>query len=450
MSSFRDPCGYLFFRDGTLYRQINHCFARRYEAIKHAGLYEYLWEAGLLIRHQECGQAADDPLPAYAVLEPEPVPFISYPYEWCFSALRDAALTTLRIQRFCVERGFTLRDASAYNIQFHNGRPILIDTLSIEPIVAGKPWAAYRQFCQHFLAPLALMTYRDVRMGRLLASNIDGIPLDLARRLLPRRSLLNAGLAVHLHMHARAQSRTASEFEASKGASVSKNGALAMLEMLEGAIRGLRPPERATEWGDYYDKTNYSSAAFDAKADIVRDAVRSERPQMVWDLGANNGRFSRVAAERSKLTISLDIDPAAVESNYLQMRDNEETNLVPLLFDLANPSPNIGWANAERQTLAQRGPADMVIALALIHHLAIGNNVPLDAIARYLASIGRVLLIEFVPKSDSQVARMLATREDVFQDYNIEGFERAFGRHFAIESRHPIEGSQRCIHLMRK
>ena len=208
-ASFRDPSGFLFTRDGVLYRQVNQVYAEDYRKLMDSGLYAKLVKAGLLIPHTEVDIEPANKKLAFKVLCPEYVPFISYPYEWSFGQLKDAALATLSIQKRALKAGMVLKDASAYNIQFQRGKPTLIDTLSFEIYQEGEPWVAYRQFCQHFLAPLALMAYQDVRLSQLLRVYIDGIPLDLASELLPARTRWNLGLATHIHLHARAQKRYA-------------------------------------------------------------------------------------------------------------------------------------------------------------------------------------------------------------------------------------------------
>ncbi len=449
-ASFRDPSGFLFQRDGMLLRQVNQIYRENYDLLMSSGLYERLVKARKLVPHQEVDQLPLVEENAYRVIQPERLAFISYPYEWSFSQLRDAALLTLSIQKAALEAGMSLKDASAYNIQFHNGRPVLIDTLSFEAYPAGKPWVAYRQFCQHFLAPLSLAALRDIRLVQMLRVYIDGIPLDLASRLLPGRTRLNFGLLAHIHLHASAQQKYAGQGVRGREAQVSKAGMIGLIDSLEKTVRGLKWQPSGTEWGDYYDDTNYSHSAFDKKAEMVKGYLERIQPKQVWDMGANTGVFSRIAAQMGALTISADIDPAAVDKNYREMRKNKESNLLPLLLDLTNPSPALGWSNEERESLAQRGPADAVMALALIHHLAISNNVPLDDVASYFARLGRWLIIEFVPKSDSQVQRLLASREDIFPRYQREGFEQAFQTRYEIRDCQPIEGSERLLYLMER
>jgi hypothetical protein len=447
--SFRDPSGFVFQRGGILYRQVNQVHREDYDLLMFSGLYEKLVAAGLLVPHEEGGDPVTDG--AYKVLRPERVGFVSYPYEWCFGQLKDAALATLRIQRIALDAGMSLRDASAYNIQFRSGRPVLVDTLSFERLREGTPWVAYRQFCQHFLAPLALMAYRDVRLAQLLRTNVDGIPLDLAASLLPRRARFRFSLLVHIYAHARSQRRHESDATASRTRKrFTLQAFRALVESLESAVRRLGwTPERSV-WTEYYaHELGYSDEAFEHKKELVRKFVEEVAPETVWDIGGNVGVFARIAAAQGIPTVCFDVDPSCVEANYRQVVADGETDLLPLALDLTNPSPGIGWANRERQSLVERGPADMALALALVHHLAIGNNVPLPMVAAFLSDVCRWLLIEFVPKEDARVGALLANREDVFPDYNVDGFERAFERRFHIERREEIRGSPRILYLMR-
>jgi ribosomal protein L11 methylase PrmA len=448
--SFRDPDGFLFRHEGVLYRQVNRAGAADLTRLHESGLYDVLVSKGLLVAHREAPLDLARSADAVRVLQPEPVTFVSYPYEWCFSQLQDAALLTLRIQKLALRHGMTLKDASAYNVQFHRGRPLLVDTLSFTARRDGEPWAAYRQFCQHFLAPLALMALVDVRLSALLRTHIDGVPLDLASRLLPWRSRLSPGLLMHLHLHAAAQKKHEKRPVAARPRPVSRDALQGIVGSLAGAVRRLRWTPRGTAWGDYYAATNYSEVSLRAKRDLVAALLERAAPAVVWDLGANDGTFSRVAAARGIPTVAADADPAAVEINWRRVKQAQEHDLLPLLVDLTNPSPALGWDHHEREALLARGPADCVLALALIHHLAIGNNVPLDRVATFCARAGRSLIIEFVPKTDSQVERLLATREDIFPDYDRQGFEAAFATAFSIIATEPIPGSDRTLYLMRR
>lgn len=448
--SFRDPGGFLFRRDGVLYRQVNRSCADDLRRLHESGLYAALVDKGLLVPHADASLDLAEGPEAACVIAPRELPFVSHPYEWCFSQLQDAALATLRIQKIALRHGMILKDASAYNIQFDAGRALLVDTLSLSAYAEGRPWVAYRQFCQHFLAPLALMAKVDVRLLSLLRTHIDGVPLDLASRLLPWHTRLAPGLLMHLHAHAASQKKHEDRRGAAKVRPVSAKALAGIVDSLRGAVRGLAWRPRGTEWGAYYQDTNYSDEALRAKGTLVSDFLARLDPRTVWDLGANDGTFSRLAAARGAFTVAADVDPAAVELGWRQVKERGEANLLPLLMDLTNPSPALGWDHAERPSLRQRGPADAVLALALVHHLAIGNNVPLDRVAAFLASVGRALIIEFVPKHDSQVQRLLATRDDVFPDYTREGFEAAFAARFAVEAAEPVPGSERILYLMRR
>ena len=449
--SFRDPSGFLFRREGTLFRQINGTYADHFNYLETSNLSKALINAGLLIPHRIVEVEPADPDQAYKVIQPERLDFISYPYEWSFSQWKDAALKTLNIQRLAFEHGMVLKDASAYNIQFHQGRPILIDTLSFEMSNEGEPWIAYRQFCQHFLAPLALMSYSDIRLGQLLRVFIDGIPLDLTSRLLPRRTLFNPNLLSHLHLHALSQRHFADRdiSKTSVKRSVSRNAMLGLVDSLRRCILKLSWNPSGTEWEDYYeDSSSYAEESMQHKEKLVQDFLNRVQPESVWDVGANIGRFSRLSSQQAIPTVAFDIDHGAVELNYLESKRNKETKLLPLVMDFTNPSSAIGWNLTERMSLLDRGPVDLVLALALVHHLAISNNVPLENLAHFFRGISHWLVIEFVPKEDPQVQRLLRFREDIFSAYTVEQFEDAFAACFRIHSKERINQSQRTLYLM--
>jgi SAM-dependent methyltransferase len=462
-SSYRDPSGFVYRRDGRLLRQVDTSFATHWDTLLASGFLTDLIERGWLIPFETVDAAlAAEPAAAHAVIAPEPIDFISYPYEWTFGQLQDAALLTLDIQAAAQKAGFTLKDASAYNIQFRGGRPILIDTLSFEVATPGAPWIAYRQFCQHFLAPLALMAYRDVRFGLLLREYLDGLPLDLVSRLLPGRTRLRFGLLSHLHLHARAERRFDHRHDPTPagetGAPPSPRAApkmsdlrrAALVDSLRSAVRKLRWEPGGTEWADYAGNTSYAEGAAAAKDATVEAMLRASAGSRVWDLGANTGRFSRIAAGLGKQVLAFDIDPGAAELHYRAIRGDRTASILPLVADVANPSPGLGWAGTERQPLVERANADVILALALVHHLAIGRNVPLPAIGAWFARLAPEAIVEFVPKGDPMVDFLLASREDVFPTYTLDGFRAAMAGSYETLAEVPLEGSPRILFHRRR
>jgi len=439
-SSFRDPSGSLYIKDGILYRKITSVYHEHYKYAKNSGLYEALMKEGLLIHHYE-----DEP----TVIVPQKIPFISYPYEWCFSQLKDAALLTLKIQKRALDFDMILKDASAFNVQFLQGKPIFIDTLSFEKYEEGSPWVGYRQFCQQFLGPLLLMKYRDLRMNQISRIFIDGPPLDLISTLLPLRTFLNPLSVFHIHLHAKSQKKFGEKRNIPTWR-ISKKNLIAFIDNLESGIHCLTLKKQKTEWQNYYQKTNYSELAFKDKKRIVGEFLETLNPKTVWDLGANTGEFSRLASQKGAEIISFDIDPMTVEENYLEIKKKGEKNLLTLVMDFTNPSSGLGWENEERMSLTERGPVDAVMALALVHHLAISNNVPLSRIAEYFSKLGRHLIVEFVPKTDTQVKKLLATRKDIFPAYEQTSFEKEFSQYFVVNRRENIADSERLLYLMKK
>jgi ribosomal protein L11 methylase PrmA len=451
--SFRDPSGFVFSVAGDIFRQVNDSYKEEYDALHSTGLYKALTDKRWLISHEEVNDQAAVAPGAYRIIKPRKVPFISYPYEWSFSQLQDAALLTLNIQIEALTHGMSLKDASAYNVQFIGSKPVFIDTLSFERYVEGTPWVAYQQFCQHFLAPLALMAQCDINLRNLGVPFINGVPLSLASRLLPKSSWLKLSHLIHIHLHARSQQKYADSAGSGKATAVrplSKRALLSIIDSLKSAVESFSWRPGGTEWADYYQATNYSSHAMSEKEKIVEDLVRIANPTTAWDLGANNGTFSRVAMANGAYTVACDVDPSAVEKNYLTCRKEKSERMLPLIVDLTNPSPALGWAHNERSSLLERGPVDLVMGLALIHHLAISNNVPLSRICEFFSRCAKYAIIEFVPKEDSQVQKLLASRKDVFPGYTREGFEASCQQFFTIERAVPVSDSQRVVYLLKR
>jgi len=448
-SSFRDPNGFVFEEGGNLYRKVRVSYSDNFKQLTQSGLYITLVGKGLLVPHEDSDIEVNRTGSTFKILKPARVPFISYPYEWSFSQLKAAALATLRIQKISLDYDMTLKDASAYNIQFFGSNPSLIDTLSFEKYEAGSPWVAYRQFCQHFLAPLALMAYVDLRLSRLTQSHIDGVPLDLACKLLPRRAMLNANLFMHLFLHAKLQNKFAGKSANAQSKFLPKHALLGLIESLEAAVSSINLPKCQSDWSDYYECNSYSKETTELKLSTVQDMLEKTNPKTVFDFGANCGRYSRLAAGLGAMTISLDMDPLCVQKNYLDASSQSDNLILPLVIDLTAPTPSIGWSNNERASLIERGPCDTGLALALVHHLAIANNVPFTRIAEFFSLVCKHLIIEFVPKSDVQVERLLASRKDVFSSYNQENFEREFETFFEIIEKTPLESNGRILYLMR-
>lgn len=452
-SSFRDPSGFVFVREGEILRQVNQLYAPHYDRLMSSGLYRSLVEKSLLIAHEEIDLTRALTSEAHRLLKPQRVPFVSYPYEWGFSQLKEAALNTLAVQRAAMEHEMTLKDASAYNVQFLGTRAVFIDSLSFESYQEGQPWVAYRQFCQHFLAPLMLMSHRDAHLGRLLALHLDGFPLDLASRLLPWRSRLNLGALTHIHLHARSQSHFSQQNKARSAGpgKISRNGLIGILENLEGTVRGLRAKTSASSvWKDYYRDHNYGEAGLAEKTRLVGELVEAvPAAGQVWDLGANTGAFSRLTAQRGLATVAFDLDPVCAEIGWLEA-SKADLPVLPLVMDLTNPSPSLGWAHQERLSLADRGPADLALALALIHHLRITGNIPLRLVSEFFARICRFMILEFVPRGDSQVDRLLRGREDIFSDYTEAGLLESLDGLFEVLRTEPVPGTQRTLRLLRR
>jgi len=432
-SSFRDPAGGIYESDGRLVRKISPEYQKEYDLLKSSGLYSRLLFDGLIIPHQDID---------LGLLAPDRISTISYPYEWCFGMLKDAALTTLKIQRASIEHGMELKDASAYNIQFHKGKMVLIDTLSIMEKELYSPWPAYGQFCRHFLGPLLLMSKVDVRLGQLSRIYLDGAPLDLVSKLLP--FTFSPSINTHIRVHSKLIKKVHSNTRG-RTYKVSNKSQVLILDSLYGMIDGLDSPSEKSGWIDY-NECSYSKKAFDSKFNTVQGILQSLTRGTILDLGSNTGNFSRLANRYHFGVVSVDSSHGCVEAAY--ENKVKYPDLLPLLMDVTNPCTGVGWEGKERPPLQERVKPNLVLALALIHHLAISGALPLDYLVRYFRSWNCPILIEFIPKSDPQVQKLFPGGLDIFPNYTEEKFAEVFSSEFSIKSRFPIEDSVRVLYYL--
>ena len=448
--SFRDPNGYVYLDGDVILRSVNECYRSHWEKVE--PLLQTTVDEGLVVPFTEAVPMEG----SWKTLHVHKLPFISYPYEWSFSQRKAAALLTLKLHRRALSTGLVLKDASAYNIQFIGSKPIFIDHLSFETLKPGQPWQAYKQFCSHFLAPLALECLTDLECGIISRLWIDGIPLPVAIKMLPFAARFRFGLFLHLYLHAKSQDKYA---DAGRHADKAKQVKLSVTSLdniaasLERTIASLRLPHVKSEWGDYYEDTNYTEAAVQNKFSLVKEFVQeSAKRTLALDMGANTGKFSKLLGEQYEYVLAADIDPLAVDRHYNVLFKQKSTHILPLVINAANPSPALGVNCSERQSFSERASVDCITALALVHHLTITAGIPIPEQAKFFSSLlneDGILILEFVPKSDSQVKRLLAFREDVFLDYTLNDYLRTF-EGFECLRNEPITGSERSMLLLKK
>lgn len=447
-ASFRDPSGGIQVIQGTLYRTVDASYLPHLARLAASGLLKTLWDRGLLVQHQALRRPFPFPTAA-AVLKPAPVPFISYPYEWCFGQWKDAALLTVRLARLAHEHGMTLKDASAYNVQFHGGRPLWIDTLSFEISPQPVPWIAYRQFCRHFLATLAAMSRIHVNWGLYFRGRMDGFDLLEVSRALPSRTWADLFLLGHLHFQSRLEGRSLA-WRKERTPRMTRVMLEGLWEDLERGLERLRGPKGPSLWSGYGEAPPYPPSARQRKMEIVSRWIRRLSPETVWDLGANTGIYSLEAARHAGLVIALDSDHASVERLWGTVRSRRIGNLLPLRMDLADPTPSQGWNGRERSSLMERGPADLALALALVHHLVFGALVPLRRLPEFMARCGQGLILEFPGPGDPQVKALAAGRSGLAAAYRREELERSFSSLFRIEERIPLPSCDRVLYRMKR
>jgi len=445
-ASFKDPSGFVFEAKGQIHRQVNREYADEHDQLMNSGLYSQLVQQEFLIPHVEIEENFTNTDNWYKTLLPKQIKTITYPYEWCFEELKDAALLTLQILRTSLDYGMILKDATPFNIQFYNGKPIFIDTLSFEKYDPLQPWVAYRQFCQHFLFPLYLEFYLKADLQKTMVTYMDGIPVDVTSRMLPFKSNLSLGVWLHVYTQNTFRHSTKNKAEQIR---FNKKKLVNLISHLESIIKKF-VVRKATAWSNYYEETIIGKEYLSQKQKIFLEFCSDLTVSSALDIGANEGHFTKLLADKKINVIATDTDSRTIGNLYQYVKKNGITTILPLIVDITNPSPAVGFNNRERAAFHQRIKVDLVLALALIHHLVIGKNISLQMLAEYFSGIAPQLIIEFVPREDEKVQQMLASRKDVFKDYNQEEFEKYFSQYFNIRKREKISGTHRFLYLMQR
>ncbi|MFN2098890.1 class I SAM-dependent methyltransferase [Altererythrobacter sp. MF3-039] len=448
--SFRDPAGRIIENDGRVYRLIFEAGAQSFAKATDAGIFARYAASGMMLPAQE---VALDALPfdtfgAKQAIEHPRIPFFSYPYEWCFSQLKAAALLHLDLQLNLLSEDFTLSDATAYNIQFIGTRPVFIDHLSVIPYRPGMLWSGQRQFAMQFLNPLLMWSKLSVAPNAWFRGGLEGIPPEDMNRILRLRDKLSFTVAAHVvaqaKVHASAIQRGARN---AKGvsASLSKSRFAAILQALRVFVAKLELEGDKSVWSNYADDNSYEVAERTEKQSFVAEFAKSTQPALLFDLGCNTGDYSLEALNAGAgSVIGFDFDYGAIEKAFARFKGSDHS-FTPLWLDAANPSPSLGWAERERQGFADRAHPDALIALALVHHIAITRNVPLDMVLDWLVSIAPAGIIEFPNKDDEMVQTLLSQRGDIFPGYSLEAFLGLMAERARIVRTQTLSGGTRTL-----
>jgi len=452
--SFRDRDGRVYEYENRVFRGLNQKALETFRQLREKPFYIKLEESGKVIPTREIS-AQENPLPEdiktqwTGFLEHEPVPVISYPYEWTFSMLKAAAGLQLHLVERAVSNGYTLKDATPYNVQFVNRKPVFIDIPSFEPLAEGEAWVGYRQFCEMFLFPLFMQAYKGCNFQPFMRAAIDGIDVQLAASLFGFRDRFRKGVLSHVWLQAKLDRRYGGSSEnvrsSLKSAGFNRAMILANVRKLQKLVNNLNWQAKGSEWGDYTEFHNYSDDDHILKEEFIRKAILSEKPETVWDIGCNTGQFSRIAAAHCRQVIATDIDHLAVERLFLDK--NTPDNILPLVQNVADPSPNWGWRNQERSDLQTRSRPDLVFCLALIHHVVITANIPLAEFIDWLAGLTDTLIIEYVSRNDDKVKTLLRNKQDKYSDYSRESLLENLGRHFDIRDQQDVNNGDRNLYL---
>ena len=450
-ASFRDPSGYVFVDNSIVKRCILPIYFDQYKALKDQGVFDKMFKAGMLIKHKELSISESN-----IVIQPEQIPFITYPYEWSFNQYKEAALLTLKLQKYSLKHGFSLKDASSFNIAFYKGKAIFIDTLSFDFYQENSPWRAFKQFVTHFLGPLVLAHYHGAQSLKLMSNFIDGIPIKMLASMLPFKTKFNPFLYSNVHLLVKFEDKHNEDYQGkTKSISLSKKAQLNIIDSLYNYIKKLSLKEHS-EWGNYYDKTNYTDNAFSLKSKIINIWLAQVKAKTIIDIGGNDGTFVRRINCEIEQALVCDIDNNAVDLNHRASRTNKETYILPFVLDILNPSGAIGFNNKERFSFLKRindfNP-DITLALAVIHHMSLSGNITFEMSAEFFASFSKYLIIEFPKREDSWVQRLLNNKGEFknhFVFYNVENFELGYSTYFTIVEKQHIKGSKRIMYFLKR
>lgn len=453
--SFRDPAGRVFFSDNRVFRSLSTAAAHNFESFTVSGCYDRLISDGMLISARMLRSEEVAPFSEFlesAILEHEKIKHVSYAYEWPFSLLKRAALAHLDVHLSCLKDGYTLVDGNTYNIQFSGVCPKFIDIPSIVPFTEGEAWLGYAQFCEQFIAPLMLEADIGVPFHPWLRGSPNGISLEHVTNLLPLRKYLSFNRFVHVILHSKMRKKYANH-----GESVRKDERISNAmtkDRLRGFLLSLRNlvssmeinKSGKTEWENYENFGHYGGSDQQEKMAFVANTVKQRSPNLLWDIGCNTGQFAEIALNNgAKSVVGLDVDLGALEIAVARATQRS-LDFLPLYFDMLNPSPNQGWSERERSGIIKRSSADMVIALAVIHHIVITGNIPLSQAIEWIVGRASSGVIEFVTKEDPMVKRLLANREDHFDDYNVVAFEAYLSNHAQILRKVAIQSGNRILY----
>jgi hypothetical protein len=447
-ASFRDPSGFVYEKDGIVYRFVDASYKMHFHHLLSSGLYDELVLQKLMLSFEQVSENHFESRNWHTTLKPQRIPFLNYSWEWSFEQLKDAALTTLDICKRVMQKGMILKDATHFNIQFVDGKAKHIDTLSFEMYEEGTSWIAYRQFCECFLNPLLLAVHSSMEPHKLLLAYPDGVPVALTSKWLPFSTRFNTHVLLHVHVHAKYSKAGVQQSNAPQK-KISKASVLNILNSLSACISNLQLKEQSSTWNNYYNETILSDAYLHQKKIVVKNWMDELSYNSVCDFGANEGEFSKLCKSEA-LVVANDFDSNCINRLYQSCKSQKLRNILPLIVDLTQPSPAMGWENKEQPSFTNRKQFDLSLALALIHHLVIGKNLSLEQTAAFFAEKSKWLIIEFVPKEDPKVQQMLSSKKDMYTNYTQENFEQVFSSYFKLQRKETIGSSNRILYLLIK
>lgn len=461
-NSFKDPMGFVYKEGPDIYRVVLNGFAKEWQELIESNLFfdlqkrGYLQKSKILPLEDYRDKISVFPENIIAVIRhEEKIPCISYPYEWSFSMLRDSALFHLDILKFCLGRRFILKDGTPYNIQFKGINPLFLDIFSVMPYTKGFPWVGFNQFSQQFLFPLFLLSYKKIPFHPYLRSRLGGIDIYSIKKFFSSVDVFKPGIFTYIFLPLFFQ-KTFALFSDSIKEKISSAGIIneriiiKNVNRLYKLIQSLKPPQQFSLWRSYQENSPYNYQDKKAKSEFVRNEVREFKPRFLLDLGTNTGEYSLALTLFCDYIVSVDFDHDSIDVLYRRLKDKKIKNVLPLIIDIVNPSPDLGWNFEERPSFFKRVNPDMVLCLALIHHIVISNNIPVQEFVNWLVKLTPNLIVEFVSKKDPMVKALLKEKRDIYNNYNEKFFEVCLKKYGDIEKKLKLPSGLRTLYYFKR
>ena len=451
-SSFRDNKATVFFSSGRIFRKVIKNLNLDYDKLLSSKFFienkNQIVSTKILTIHDlnELNLKEDKEV---VWLEHEKLENIIYPYELTFDQLKDYSIFFLNLYLSALKNSYDIIDASAYNIQLKNNLPIFIDLGSFTDYQGGTHIIWHKQFCENFLAPLLIKSKASINFNDFFKANIDGIDLKIASKILPLSTWFNYNILINIHLQSYLSSKISSSTKLNIAGKKNLNirQKIFIAENLKKTISKLSA-KKTSYWSSYSKVNSYSDDDYEKKSKIISNFIKNEKIYSLIDLGCNDGYFSKISFNSGvKKIVGVDYDLDSLNDAYLKFKSTSE-NFSAIYQNFTNTSPDMGWMGEERKSFLKRfkNKFDGMICLAFIHHICVGNNVPLSQFIDYIGNFSKNILLEFVSNEDQMVKNLSINKKNLMKNYTLENLKKIIKKNNTIISENQITATRFLIH----